>query len=554
MRLLVLLSLSITCAAGGAAHAQDVAPRADTTRADRATWALVGASTRRDPALLAMLRRIEGAMARRDNALASLENVVARPEAPVPAEALRALSTRTAEALEHAAFGRNGPALTTARAALSEARPFMPAIARDEAGMRDLSNACLIAVRALLQQRESTQAALEARECIRWVPDLDANPNMHPPQVRALLASTREALESPPHARLRVESASDDPAGCTVRVNGRRVGQTPLAELAVPSGEHFVQVECNAETRGRVRRVLIAADEHALVRASPLLELALSEGPLLLYPSEELLEGLWRRDATALARAAYAYAAVVVRPTPDGFSIVRITDDGRTTAADRAHLEADATDADVDAVLDALAHAAGRTSTHAMSSAPNASLESDANSGGPGVVGVSLGVLGVGGTIAAWVLTAEWASTSSDAASLEPRDTYAARVRARDSASDRVLVAGSAGLGLLTLALPLWLPEEDGIPAWAWISGGAGALTLGVGAYLTAQHESLGINGEAPTQGLPLGPLVMMHAAPLLGIPLTYAVRSLFRDDDASSSVAVAVRESEASLRIEGRF
>jgi len=112
---------------------------------------------------------------------------------------------------------------------------------------------CLYVVRALLETDDAAGAEAHAAECVLLVPRGEPATLMHPPTVLALYQQARE------HGRSRagsliVESA---PSGCDVRVNGVRLGRTPLEITELSVGEYGIQVECEGTRRGRVHSATV---------------------------------------------------------------------------------------------------------------------------------------------------------------------------------------------------------------------------------------------------------------------------------------------------------
>ncbi|MDQ3032724.1 MAG: hypothetical protein M3Y87_09930 [Myxococcota bacterium] len=85
-----------------------------------------------------------------------------------------------------------------------------------------------------------------------------------------------------------------------------------------------------------------------------------------------------------------------------------------------------------------------------------------------------------------------------------------------------VALTGLAGAALATAALPMLLPEEDGVPWWSWVVGAAGLGVGAAGAYFLATEGACYSNTllaatcikQSPNELL--GALVLGHAAPLL--------------------------------------
>ena len=108
-------------------------------------------------------------------------------------------------------------------------------------------------------------------------------------------------------------------------------------------------------------------------------------------------------------------------------------------------------------------------------------------------------------------------------------------------------------MALLAAAVPLLLPPEDGIPWWSWIFGALGIAALVQGALVWGKdgelHDVSGATLQRRT--VPFGPLLALHAAPLLTVPLTYVVRSLTGSDTATATSSVGRGHAELRLHWE---
>ncbi|MDQ3033611.1 MAG: hypothetical protein M3Y87_14425, partial [Myxococcota bacterium] len=134
------------------------------------------------------------------------------------------------------------------------------------------------------------------------------------------------------------------------------------------------------------------------------------------------------------------------------------------------------------------------------------------------------------------------------------------RQRAFNDALLPVALTGFAGAALATVALPMLLPEQDGVPWWSWIAGAAGLGVAGVGAYFLATdgacYGTALLDARCAKQsphGL-LGGLVLAHAAPLLTVPITYLVRSALGDGVRAGAATLRIQPMGAGLSLSGSF
>jgi len=174
------------------------------------------------------------------------------------------------------------------------------------------------------------------------------------------------------------------------------------------------------------------------------------------------------------------------------------------------------------------------------------------------VAGVALAVVGAGGLGAGWVFYALRQDTrrqvySSGAIPTASVDAFRGR---------GYLALASVGLGASLLAVSdyFWLPNEVGVPAWAWSVGGLGAAAglvgLGVG-LLSPQCDvaDTKVKCQSFTADAIFGPLLAIHALPLLAVPLVYALRNLARPAGVDVSLQWGnTLASGPALSVAGKF
>jgi hypothetical protein len=223
-------------------------------------------------------------------------------------DALEKWAQHSRAAVRALARGNHAMALNRLDRAELLSRGVTEELNRDPERAQRVLDTCLYRVRALLETNDAAGAESHASECVVLVPRGQPATFMHPPHVLALYQQARE------HGLARagslvVESA---PPGCSVRVNGVRLGETPLEITTLSVGEYGVQVECDRTRRGRVhstkvgpgttKRVVNARFDRT-VRAEPILRLE--------YPKEG--RSSWRvNDAREIAELLPAHTAVVV--------------------------------------------------------------------------------------------------------------------------------------------------------------------------------------------------------------------------------------------------
>jgi hypothetical protein len=179
------------------------------------------------------------------------------------------------------------------------------------------------------------------------------------------------------------------------------------------------------------------------------------------------------------------------------------------------------------------------------------------------MAGGVIGGVGLATQIAGWVLYARLLGeqgTYADAlnANLDPDMSTTDELNALrdiDAADDAPLIALGAGAVLTSASVPMWLPEADGMPWWAWTSAGVGVALAATGAALTVAASDCEADRydrcTDPALATDVGPLLLLQSAPFLAVPMTQLVRE-WLDDDAKASIALT--SERATLQIEGRW
>ena len=436
---------------------------------------------------------------------------------------------------------------------------------REVARSQQLLDTCLYMVRALIETQDFPGAEHQALSCRRLVPRGAPSEFNHPPEVLDLLSRVDARLEASPPATLRVES---EPAGCEVRLNGLSLGVTPLVAEELQPGEYRVQVECEPGVRGRVHRLDLAEGHNALRVDTALDRAVRSDGSLrLAYAS--LHDARWRVAHAArvgevvgatevwLARtgsegslriervdvaARRGLGAITVSSTALAASLdaIRIAGEPLTDVADDAEPEAELASAEHEA---SAATRSDRTGEHVL-----------------GVVLMSAGALSYGASFGIRpyrdFLGGRFAiARASDV-------DFQARQSAWSDARIGIWALPAAGALFASLAVPLLLPEEEGVPWWSWLVGSVGlagvATSVGVGA-----SSSTCPGGDpqtapacvASTHDVDLAYQLGAIAAPFIAVPFVYLARELGAEDAADRMVpSVEASSSGITLEWSGTF
>ncbi len=405
-----------------------------------------------------------------------------------------------------------------------------------------------------------------------------------------------------------------------MRLNGKRMGVTPARVDDLAAFDYRVQVECDPEgrARGRVYNVKLKEGENRVFVDVPFDQAVRTKGGLALaYATDAERDAFLLTHGVNLARAAGVGEVLLVSPELEAARArvdrVRVSD-GKVIAS--SSLTAIRGDGSIDTPMVArlvgklrakqsvrfvgqdeeamtpwqppTAQTAGtkmRAAAVAAASADDADDADDATEDAPAVapveasddssprgntlstgvrlLGVGIGVVGIAGMATGFVLHAGHGTDGDLLARTDPLASVYRGVQ-QDWLDGRTmpLILGGAGSALLTSGLALFLPGDDGVPWWGWVSGAAG---LGLGAWGLVNVFGGGTcDGNADrlfTQAciddekrFGMGLLLVMGAVPLLSVPLVAALRGA--EDPAGPSVGVSaeVAPGHATVVMSGRF
>jgi hypothetical protein len=135
------------------------------------------------------------------------------------------------------------------------------------------------------------------------------------------------------------------------------------------------------------------------------------------------------------------------------------------------------------------------------------------------------------------------------------------RIDNKQSFAAATLPLTSAAAVLLSVSTYWLIPDDPGVPTWAWLTGGVGALTAVTGLGFAVFHWTRSDNQFVPltagsifTQGSMFAPMLLLHALPLLAVPLSYLLRRALR---SSESLAIGLQVPTGGgfeLGVHGRF
>lgn len=509
-----------------------------------------------------------------EEATASFEANESAPPATLSDRELARWETLSARAVDDLAEGNYRDALRKLEVTQQTARDATEALNRDPNRARAVFDSCLYLVRATLATESESKARGVARECRELVPRAEPSPYMHPPDVTNLIKRV-DALQAKQTGELRVESA---PSGCTARLNGVVLGETPTSIDHLFPGRYRVQVECDDDEAGRVHFVTVGVGKTQIAVDSRFGRAVVSRPRLAtIYRSESAANANRVDDANRIARAVGARNALLV--TPQSASVLELVAiRGGQVALVRVPFVAGAADKSILAqatetvtrgeCLDftgpkpvELACGDQKPSTKPL---PSPVVERR-RPRGQLISGLTLAGVGVAGLAAGYALLAPRSNAALDwiddvDMGVTDGDAQQRWLNLRTG----IIASASAGSAALVAAMPLALPNAEKTPWWAWVSGGLG---VGLAAFsiawgVTADPKpSTSCSSEAVTsvdvrscvnnsKRTSVAVLTGLSAAPLLTMPLVYWLRP----GRSRIEPAVDIGTSGAALRIRGRF
>ncbi len=172
----------------------------------------------------------------------------------------------------------------------------------------------------------------------------------------------------------------------------------------------------------------------------------------------------------------------------------------------------------------------------------------------PRWVGWGTGGVGAAGLALSWVFYADLLDKNQR---LEETSAYrsvegSGFVEAADEvrqAEMPPLISGFSGGVLVTAALPMLLPEREGMPWWSWAAGGAGLAGGAIAVVLFAtEGDPIGETSVTEQTGI-LGSLLLSHSVPLISVPIVYFIRHTLSADAPMASIAIEPDGFELDIR-----
>ncbi len=428
----------------------------------------------------------------------------------------------------------------------------LPRIVQDQVRLkvpalaRDIFDQCMVLVRAAKAEGDDHEALERARVCIHDSPKERPAGYTSPPAKEAFQQVWNEiAAKGPASLVVEVTGAT---APCSFVLNGQVVQQGLPFRYKGPAVPTRLQANCGRP--GRVHMLSLQPGKNAL-RIDLRLERVLNTaGRLSLRyddPAEEQQAQLV--DGAVLASTLGSRDLLLIGGTEGGRVTFTHVDVPSGRVLGEAVLGHDATEAQLLLAAQSLAH--GPPGDVVEHSASNRAASPARGGAGKFVLGGIGAAAGVTGSLVAWSVYKSRVTQREEFA-VEGEGFDAAVAFARYDAAQRAVWPATLGMVSLSTGLPLLLPEDDGVPGWAWIAGGAGVLVAGAGTALWVSSETCttrqcSADGTDPL----LGQLVLLHALPLLAVPLTYALRDVL-DDSEEHTVSAICTDAGCSLAVRG--
>ena len=523
------------------------------------------------------LSRAQAPIIENEQAAQLFENQISRPSRTLSADDVATLTTATQNLELYVATNRRDAAVREMDHIDAISRGTLDAIMETHELVERLFFACLATSRFHLQNNDRTRARETMFHCRELGPDIEVHRRAQPPPVLALLDEVDADLHARPTHALVIETENQN---CTVILDGKHVATTPATVPNVRVGEHRVSLACNDGRHSRYHRVVMVNEDRteaihiendATIRTVERIELVFRTA------AEENAQ---RMDA-AIAIGSTLEATDVLIATPEENNVMRIDRIGVAAHDVRGtvRIAADGDSLHVATAIDALrrGHSVDLQNGDAIPTwtppHANSPLNAAQNSVSGGelerqgepfipqasntrVIGLAFGTVGLIGLVSAWGVDIDrtWLQHWINVA--QPTDPdYQLRIQRRDRTTVWPYAAGIAGSLLTSVGIAYLLPDEPRTPTWAWVIGGAGVATAAAGGAvlaLTPKCDSTQTNCPHPSFAVERGALLFMTALPMLIVPATYLIRSVFGEH--APNISVDANASGAFISFRGAF
>ncbi len=481
----------------------------------------------------------------------------------VPDDKLRALGDGFRKALEAAALGQWETAYQLVRSFDELSQPVQDYVTWKLNLSRDISLYCLMSVHFMLAAGRDGAARDEMRNCFYSAPDRTPSTKDTPEDVIQLHAQVKAELLAQGEASLDVDINGPPRSadGCVAVVNGVPKGTLPYRETGLLPVPMRVQVNC--QRPGRIHVVHLKPGRNSLIVDLRFDSIVRTDGYLSLhYGAEEEEKRSQIRDGLTLAKLLGASDLLLVQKTADGMlSFQRLgTQDEKLVS--QIVIAAKSNADEISAAAQALATSrSGRIIASEAHTIERSHRESRSRHRGSLYGGIALATGSVATLTIGWVVYAQAMQLRDQVASRHACalgqggvDVICIQSFAQYSTlGDLTQVFAVLGSTLGVAALPALLPEIKGVPVWSWLVGTAGAATAASGIALWSHGDRCSFSKCDPNRvDVSLGQMLLIDSAPLLAVPLTYAVRSLLGSHELEARASYL--PAGGAIALSGRF
>ena len=474
------------------------------------------------------------------------------------------------QAARHLALGELPQAQQAMEGVYSLSGPARDYLNREAARARKIFDTCLMTAYLWERDHKRQQALRQMLECSRNFPGFRPEGRAYPPELRDVFEQAKLQLSQEAATTLLVQSRHT--SGCGVRLNGIEVGKSPMSFSDVRAGVMRVQLECQSGVAGRIHSIELKPGENRLEIDPSFDAVVHSHGGLWLqYETAAIRAGRLDKDLEQIAKAIGAVKVVGLIVEGSSYPRVHVHAPG-PQARDVASLSYSVGEGynseALAAALKALQPKQARRpqQQQAVTAAPvelsappppptppepppqtPVEPETDQNV----VAGALLAGAGVAGLATGWILYTLRYDQQVEVLNMQ--------LEGGESPFNEIQPAAplaAIGVGALVLSISdyFWPPDDEGVPAWAWVAGGFGVAIVGAGIAVAAttsdcvgndapmmssEMDMMAIDGTEPTvcgqywtdsSGI-FGPMIALHGMPLISLPIAYAIRAALHTD-----------------------
>jgi hypothetical protein len=483
-------------------------------------------------------------------AAARVEDYHSAEPAAVESDRIEELRAAVTALEEHAALRHREAARMEAERIRELSEGLSTALAEQSEVAERLFAACIAEAWLHIQLREREAAREGLQQCRELHPDADINPLVVAPPVVDMLREIDTELATRPTFAL---TLADVPAGCELRMDGRRRATAPSPIGDIVPGAHRVEVLCTGMRRRRIHRVIVGAENRTIALDVRFDDVLLTRPAIRGEMPEVRLDYATAADerthrtgdgATLGVLLEATDVILVSRDRSGGLRFDRLEVANRVVRAsvivDPAHFEGALVSRAATALLEnrSVDLSSGEpVAIRAWPGSEGGSSDADGGSSEPSsghddgglIAGLTLSIAGVAAIGVGWGTYSVAYDAGQAVIGSDPRNPdWAANQDARASLMGASYGLALGGAVLTTVGLPLWLPQTPGeVPWWSLVIGVAGlGAIVPAAVYWAADGVQYSLAQPYASYDTELtGTMWMSMAAPLLAVPLIYLIR-----------------------------